>query len=324
MLVNLFNTFIESPIINASGCWCMTENELNDINNSESGAIVSKSSTLEPREGNKEPRFYMDDIGSINSMGAPNLGYEFYGKLGQTYENKPFIQSILPFSIQELHIMLLSLGHNNKENNINIELNVSCPNISTDANVSSRRLEKNKDIIGYDFKELEKYLKELEKYSKFTYLFGLKLPPYYKLSDFEKVSELLLKYSFIYFITCINSIVNGFIMNCNKPAILPNLSNGGIGGLYCKPTALANVRNFSILLKDKIKIIGCGGIKTGQDIYEYLLCGATAVQVGTELIREGPEIFSRLKKELIEVMKKNNYELINDFRGLESYKTIYE
>jgi dihydroorotate dehydrogenase (fumarate) len=313
MYVNLFNTFIESPIINASGCWCMTENELTDIYNSESGAIVSKSSTLEPREGNKEPRFYMDDNGSINSMGAPNLGYEFYGKIGQKYEDKPFIQSILPFSIQELHTILLSLGHNNKENNINIELNVSCPNI-----------EKSKDIIGYDFIELEKYLKELDKFSKFKYIFGLKLPPYYKLTDFETVSELLIKYSFIHFITCINSIVNGFIMNSNKPAILPNLSNGGIGGLYCKPTALANVRNFSILLKDKIKIIGCGGIKTGQDIYEYLLCGATAVQVGTELIREGPEIFSRLKKELIEVMKKNNYELINDFRGLESYKTIYE
>jgi dihydroorotate dehydrogenase (fumarate) len=68
-------------------------------------------------------------------------------------------------------------------------------------------------------------------------------------------------------------------------------ANGGLGGLagsYIKPISLPNVYNFSWLLKEKIDIIGCGGITIGIDIFEYILCGAKAVQVGTQLIREDP------------------------------------
>ena len=102
--------------------------------------------------------------------------------------------------------------------------------------------------------------------------------------------------------------------------IRPKEGFGGIGGEYVKPTALANVRAFATRLKPEIKIIGTGGILTGQDAYEHLLCGATMLQIGTQLQKEGPAIFERIAQELEAIMKKKSYQSIADFRG--KVKTI--
>ena len=95
--------------------------------------------------------------------------------------------------------------------------------------------------------------------------------------------------------------------------IEPKNGLGGIGGDYCKPIALANVRQFYNLLN--IPIIGCGGIKNGTDIFEHILAGASAVQIGTQLVKEGPKCFARLEKELINIMSTKGYHNINEFKG---------
>ena len=64
-----------------------------------------------------------------------------------------------------------------------------------------------------------------------------------------------------------------------------------------------------------IDIIGCGGIETGVDVFEHILAGATMVQVGTQLYREGPEVFVRLQNELISILKEKNYNSLSEFRG---------
>ena len=81
---------------------------------------------------------------------------------------------------------------------------------------------------------------------------------------------------------------------------LSNRKNGfgGIGGSYVKPTGLANVRKFYEIFQREgsgIKIVGCGGVETGKDVFEYILCGAEIVQVGTQFYKEG-KCFSRLEK----------------------------
>ena len=70
--------FQKFAVMNASGPLCTTLEELEIIAASESDYVVMKSSTLEPRQGNEEPRYYSFPGGSINSMGLPNLGYEKY------------------------------------------------------------------------------------------------------------------------------------------------------------------------------------------------------------------------------------------------------
>ena len=97
--------------------------------------------------------------------------------------------------------------------------------------------------------------------------------------------------------------------------IKPKNGFGGLGGQYIKPTALANVRAFYTRLKPEIQIIGTGGIETGQDAFEHLLCGARMLQIGTALHKEGPEIFTRIRRELQEIMDKKGYQSIDEFRG---------
>ena len=165
-------------VMNASGCWCTTLDELNDLDSSQSDYIVTKSSTLEPRAGNPEPRFYCDGFGSINSMGIPNLGFDTYLKFqSQKSEKseKPVIQSIYPFNPSELQLML------NRLNDVThckiVEINVTCPNLGN----------RNKH-------HLIEYLDVVEKYKSDGLTIGLKLEPMYYPDEFDNMEYILSKY----------------------------------------------------------------------------------------------------------------------------------
>ena len=64
--------------MNAAGVCCYDRNELEKMIHSEAGTFVTKSATLNPREGNPQPRYYDTELGCINSMGLPNLGINYY------------------------------------------------------------------------------------------------------------------------------------------------------------------------------------------------------------------------------------------------------
>ena len=126
------------------------------------------------------------------------------------------------------------------------------------------------------------------------------------------------------YVNSINSIGNGLYIDPKSDSVVikPKDGFGGLGGEYVKPTALANVRAFYTRLNPEIKIIGTGGIRNGQDAYEHLLCGATMLQIGTELHKEGPAIFDRITKELAVIMEEKGYDSIAEFRG--KLKTMNE
>ena len=84
-----------------------------------------------------------------------------------------------------------------------------------------------------------------------------------------------------------------------------------------KPTALANVHKFYKLTK--CSIVGCGGISNGIDAYEHILCGASAVQIGTQLYKEGVGCFDRIESQLKDFMSQKGYTNINKFRGQLEY-----
>ena len=101
--------------------------------------------------------------------------------------------------------------------------------------------------------------------------------------------------------------------------IAPKQGFGGIGGPCIKPTALANVHAFYQRLRPEIAIIGTGGVTTGRDVFEHILCGASMVQIGTALHQEGTTLFTRLLKELQDEMAKYGYTSLEDFRGKVQY-----
>lgn len=294
-----------SYILNASGPSCSTLEELERIAKSNSAAIMMKSSTIEPREGNEEPRYVSLPLGAIQSMGLPNLGYkkhlEFVSQLKKF--GKPIIVSVAGFSINEYKIMVKEFQTSGADL---IEINLSCPNVD------------GKQPIAYNLKRTVEILDKVSGLGEKP--IGLKLPPYFDFSQQEQMSKLIKDYN-ISFISSINSLGNTLIIDSEqeKPIIKPNKGFGALCGEYIKPVALANVRRFYELLKNEVSIMGVGGIKTGRDAFEFLLAGADAVQVATIFEKEGVACFKRINAELEEILEQKGYSSISDIKGKLKY-----
>ena len=270
MLTTKFGEFTyDNPFMNASGVHCMTTTDLEELAASEAGSFVTKSATLAPREGNPEPRYVDLALGSINSMGLPNKGLDYYlnfalEKQEAIAPEAPFFFSVAGMSVEENIELLRKIEASNFRGIT--ELNLSCPNVP------------GKPQVAYDFPLTEQILEQV--FSFFTKPLGVKLPPYFDLAHFDQMAEILNKFPLTY-INSINSIGNGLYIDPETEAVVikPKEGFGGIGGEYVKPTALANVRAFATRLKPEINVIGTGGIRSGQDAFEHLLCGATMLQI---------------------------------------------
>lgn len=298
---------LETCVFNTSGPADVSLKELEVIAKSKSSAITMKSCTFEPREGNPEPRYADLEFGSINSMGLPNLGYKAYIKFAKILKDKyekTVIASISGMTLEDNIVIFKAF--NDSPVDI-IEFNPGSPNTI------------GKPIVGYDMDEMDRLLNAVSKVCKKP--FGVKLPAYFDLVHFEKTAQIVKKYP-VKFVTCINSIGNGLAIDPYKesPLIKPKGGLGGIGGKYVKFTALANVRRFYELFSDKIQVIGVGGVYTGIDAFEFILAGASAVQIGTAFLQKGPDIFENVQNELKDFMAKKSYNKIVDFRG--KLKTI--
>ena len=291
-----------NPLYNASGVLCRTADEILQVNLSNAGACITKSCTLNERSGNKGISYWEDDKISINSMGLPNLGYKYYCQV-----------------IQKLPIKkhcFLSIANIDNDETIKIleyikdkdyikypEINVSCPNII------------GKEQLAYNLSELDFFLENVmtPHYDK---PYGLKLPPFFDPVHIKNICEVIKKYPNIKYLTCINSVGNVLDIDITKNTglIEPKNGLGGLGGDFILQVALANIYQFKNNLPD-IDIIGCGGIKSGKDVYKHILVGASMVQVGTTLNREGIDSINRILNEFLEEMLFRGFCSINEFKG---------
>lgn len=296
------NFYFDNCLMNAAGVRCMTIEDLEAIRHSKAGAFVTKTATLEERAGNPSPRMASTPLGTINSMGLPNQGFPYYLdyllSLQKNDPNQPNILSVVGMSQIETHVILQTIQNSDYQGLV--ELNLSCPNVP------------GKPQIAYDFDTTENLLKEIFTYYKKP--LGVKLPPYFDIVHFDQMATILNKFP-LTFINSVNSIGNGLVINDETVVIKPKNGFGGIGGDYIKPTALANVHAFYQRLKPSIQIIGTGGVKTGRDAFEHILCGASMVQIGSAFGYEDVAIFKRIQEELQAIMKDKGYKNLNDFRG---------
>lgn len=293
---------------NASGVWCQHEAELTELLNSESGSLITKSATLEPRQGNPEPRYTAlpSGIGSINSMGLPNEGYEYYLDYAKRFDynneaKKPLFVSLSGLSLADNVKMVEAFAAADLP--CVLEINFSCPNVP------------GKPQLGYDMEAMANALKVLAPIIKKP--FGIKLPPYFDIAHFDAVAEIVNSIDNLAFVTCVNSVGNGLAIDFDTETALikPKDGFGGLGGYMILNTALANVNAFYRRLKPGKKVIGVGGVTSGKEAFLHVLAGATCVQVGTQLKQEGPAFFARVKKELEEIMLAKGYKSLDDFRG---------
>lgn len=300
----LGNTFA-NPFMNAAGVMCSSTEDLVGMTKSASGSLVSKSCTPALREGNPAPRYQTLPLGSINSMGLPNNGFDFYldyAAAQHDYAKKPLFLSMSGFSAAENAAMCKRLAPVATEKGVILELNLSCPNVP------------GKPQVAYDFDSMREYLAAVSE--AYPHPFGVKMPPYFDFAHFDAAAAILNEFPKVHFVTCINSVGNGLVIDAETESVVikPKQGFGGLGGRYVLPTALANVNAFYRRCPGKL-VFGCGGVYSGEDAFMHVLAGASMVQVGTALYEEGAAIFERLNAELLAIMEKKGYKTLDEFRG---------
>lgn len=294
----------EHVMLNAAGVMCQTAEELDSVlASAHTGAVVTKSATSNLRPGNPAPRYYElpNTLGTINSMGLPNEGFNYYmDYVTKKQSQKPIFFSIAGLSKQENLDMLHQLQ--DSEFSGLVELNLSCPNVP------------GKPQTAYDFEATQAILTEA--FAFFKKPLGVKLPPYFDIVHFDDIANILNQFP-LAFVNTINSIGNGLVIDDDTDTVVikPKGGFGGIGGTLVKATALANVRALRLRLNPEIKIIGTGGVTSGRDVYDHILCGADLVEVGSQLAIEGVAVFERLEHELADIITKKGYSSLAEFRG---------
>jgi dihydroorotate dehydrogenase (fumarate) len=246
-------------------------------------------------------------------MGLPNYGLDYYVKCSEELgRQKPYFISICGLSREENLQMLSNLEHDELVQEMpvaGVELNLSCPNVH------------GKPQTCYDFDAMDETLRQT--FEMFTRLpLGVKLSPYFDPIHFDMAYDVLKDYPKLRWVTCINSIGNGLVVDPirEQTIIHPKNGMGGIGGQAVKATALSNVWNFRQRLSQDVDVIGCGGVNRGLDVFEHILCGASAVQIGTLVRDHGVDAFRLVTEDLVRTMNIKGYSSLDDFRG--NLKTV--
>lgn len=295
--IKIKNVEFSNPVLVASGTFGYGNevNELVDVNRL--GGIVTKSITLHPREGNPPPRMVETPSGLLNSIGLANIGVERYiSEMLPYYEelDTNVIMNIAGSSLQE-YITILERVEGTSNYLSGYEINISCPNV-----------EKGGLEFGVDCDLTLALTKELRK--RTDKLLIMKLSPNVTdIASIAKAAEL----GGADAISAINTVVG---MSINPQTRKQNIFTGlsGLSGPAIRPVGVANV--YKIFDAVDIPIIGIGGITSADDVVEYLLAGATAVQVGTANFRD-PGIGIQIIKQLFEYCEEHNVPSIRELVG---------
>ncbi len=179
-------------------------------------------------------------------------------------------------------------------------------------NISSPNTENLRSF--HNSNELTELLSEIEnekKILKSNIPIVVKISPDIYDNDVEKISELLLKYN-------ISSIIISNSTDSNREN-LKNINKLEKGGLSGKPLEVKSnllINKFYKILGSKIKIIGVGGVDSGKSAYEKIINGASLVQLYTGMVYQGPNIASKITKELIEITKNHSVKNISELVGI--------
>ena len=271
------------------------------------GFVEIGTVTVNPQYGNKKPRIFrlLEDKAIINRLGFNNIGAEKVLQNIEKYDsaNGPGLlgvnlgKNLDSKELIEDYLKLLKI-FNRKASYIT--LNVSSPNTP-----GLRELEQ-KDNLD----KLVKKISLFKRKNSVNIPVFLKIDPDISKNQLGDISDIVLS-------SRIDGVIisNTSIQRSNELISKHASEKGGISGLPIKETSNKLLKDFYILTNGKIPLIGVGGISSGKDAYERILNGASLIQFYTSLIYKGPSIVSNIKKELIYLLKKDNYNSINQAIG---------
>ena len=261
--VNIGALHLKNPVMTASGTFGYGLEFQDFVPLEEIGGIIVKGTTLKPREGNDYPRMAETPMGMLNCVGLQNKGVDY------------FCEHIYP-QIKDIDTnMIVNVSGSSPEDYAEcaaridalekipaIELNVSCPNVK-DGGMA----------FGVTCAGAESVVKAVrERYHKTLIV---KLSP--NVTDIAEIARAV-EAAGADSVSLINTLM-GMAVNIEKRCKTLSIGTGGLSGPCVKPVALRMV--YQVARAVKIPVVGLGGIMTAEDALEFMMCGATAIEIGT-------------------------------------------
>jgi len=287
---------LQNPTMLASGILGLSATPLERIVEGGAAAVVTKSVGLNPRIGYANPTIVQTECGVINAMGLPNPGIDAFAAEIQEMKKLgvPIIVSIYGFSpgeFAETATRAIEAGADA------VELNLSCPHVKK----TGAEIGVNPQLAA----EVVKKVKDKVDAPVFA-----KLTP--NTVDITKLAIAVEKAG-ADAVTAINTVR---AMAIDIETAKPILANkfGGLSGPAIKPIAVRCV--YEIYREVRVPIIGCGGITSWQDAVEFLLAGASAIQIGTAIAFRGLQIFAQIVEGIKEYMAKKDFRSVTQIVGM--------
>lgn len=294
--VNINKLELKNPVMTASGTFGYGL-EFNDfISIDEIGGIIVKGTTLEPRQGNDYPRMAEVPSGMLNCVGLQNKGVEYF--CSNIYPQIKDINTnmIVNVSGSTLEDYAACVARINELDNIPaIELNISCPNVKAGGMAFG--------VTASGAASVVKAVREV--YDK-TLIVKLS-PNVTSVVDIAKACEAEGADS----VSLINTLV-GMAIDIEKRKPILSIATGGLSGPAVKPVALRMV--WQVAKAVNIPVIGLGGISSATDAIEFLMAGATAIQIGTANFLD-PTITIKVRDGINQWLDEHNISDVNDIIG---------
>jgi dihydroorotate dehydrogenase (NAD+) catalytic subunit len=287
---------LKNPTLLASGIMNEDAGSMQRMIDCGAGAIVTKSIGMQPREGYANPTVLELEFGLLNAMGLPNPGIDQYSaEIKKLQKSKtPIIGSIYAADVKEF----INLASKMKQYGaVGVELNVSCPH------AKRYGLE-----VGCDTALLQAIVSSIKK--------QVRIPVFVKLSpnvvNIVQIAQAAEKGN-ADAIVAINTVKG---MKIDLETARPILANktGGYSGKAIKPIGVRCV--YEISENVNIPVIGVGGITTGKDALEYIIAGASAVQIGSAVYYRGIDVFKKICNEIQIWLKKHGYHNLTELVGV--------
>lgn len=261
--VSIGSLKLKNPVMTASGTFGYAKEFEPYVNLHRLGAVVVKGISLEPRAGNPPPRIVETSCGMLNAIGLENVGVERFVQEKMVFlqdVNVPVFVNILGDTIDEYREIAKRL--NGVPGIAGVEVNISCPNVKK-GGVAFGSIPEMAASVTAAVKE------------ESSVPVVVKLSP--NVSDISVIAKAV-EDAGADAVSLINTLIGMAIDHKSRKPRIANVI-GGLSGPAIKPVALRMV--YQVAQTVSIPVIGIGGIETYEDVLEFMLAGATAVQIGT-------------------------------------------
>lgn len=284
---------LSSPVIMMSGIFSYGEIDIGYLDYSRIGAIVTKTITLEPREGNPQPRIWEAGSGMLNSIGLQNPGISAFIRDGMYKAGKKGVKTIVSIAGKDPKEVLRMMELLAEKDVKAVEINLSCPNVDRD-----------RPMISQSAKRTYRLIREVKTAFSGTTLIAKLSPNVTSISDIAVSAEQAGADA----LSLINT-VKGMCVDIKNRRII----EGGLSGPPIKPAGLKAV--YDVFSRVDIPLIGIGGIEKDRDALEYILAGALAVGVGSGFF-SNPMLPGEIYDAVKSFMAENNFKKVAEMAGL--------